>query len=293
MIAQVLLLLLLPFAAGAGTIPGSALGLEFDTPVQDRYLSGQALPLKGAVRDASLADGQVLFNFVPRDSGEAVQVFLNLEGTHFAGYQIFRHDQSGTYDLEVYLGGPGDTRLGFSGVYEGLQIDLGGGEIRLPADFFPGVQLDGPFSTGFASGEAVVLAGKVIDPLRADGQLLWVFAPLDGGDEKRVYLPLRGDRFYAEQVFRHEQSGFYQLSLYLGGAGETSLAYVGGFEVEVRRGTGEIQIPRSYFAGLRLDQPLPTRLPLGQAVPVSGVVEPGVRGLRIELISASTRQVPI
>lgn len=285
--------LLLTAPAWGATIPASALGVELDAPLSVQYLTGEALPLKGTIRDRDKADGQILFNFVPRTGEEPFQLFLNLDGPRFAGYQIFGHDQSGTYDLEVYLGGPGETQMGFIGVYEGMEIGLGSGAVRLPEDFFPKVVLDTPFAIQFSSGEALLLAGRISDPLLEDGQLLWVLAPLDGGEEKRFYLPLRGDRFIGEQVFRHEEIGRYRLALYLGGAGQTSLAYLGGFEVEVRRGTGPVLIPRGYFAGLRLDQPLSARLPVGRGIALSGAVEQGVRGMRIEMEGAVVRVVRV
>ncbi|MBI2504522.1 MAG: hypothetical protein HYW07_14975 [Candidatus Latescibacteria bacterium] len=288
-----LLLCLLPLPLQAAPIPSAALGVELDFPLQDQYLTGDALPLKGAIRDGAEAGGQILFNFVPRSGGDAVQTFIDLQGDRFSGYQIFRHTQAGTYDLEVFLGGPGETRLSFVGGFEGLEIGLGSGAIRLPEDFFPGVLLDAPFTTEFASGEELVLAGEVRDPLKAGGQLLWVFSPLDGGEEKRFYLPLREDRFEGHQVFRHEESGEYELSIYLGGAGEQTLGLVGGYAVEVRRGSGEVLIPRGYFSGVLLDQPLPARLPVGQAINWSGQAEPQVRSLRLEIEGAEERVVPV
>jgi hypothetical protein len=290
----ILLLLLLPLGAWAGTIPGEALGVDLDVPLQDRYLSGEALPLKGAIRDGAKAEGQLLFNFVPRTGGEAMPVFLALQGARFSGYQVFRHDQADTYDLEVYLGGPGETRLGFIGGFEGLEILPGSGPIRLPEDFFPGILLDEGFATQFASGEELLLAGRALDPLVAGGQLLWVFAPLEGGEEKRFYLPLDQEgRFEGHQVFRHEESGQYQLTLYLGGAGDETLAYAGEFGVEVRRGSGEVRIPRGYFSGLVLDDALPTRLPMGLPVLLAGQVEAQVQSLRVEVEGAQTRVVPV
>ncbi len=289
MIKSLFLLLLWCSTAGAGTIPGSALGVEFDVPLNDQYSTGEPLPLKGAILDEQKSDGQILFNFVPRTGGEPLQLFLSLSGSRFAGYQVFDHEQAGTYDLEVYVGGPGDTRLGFAGVFEGLEIDPGAGVIQLPADYFPGVALDATFPTSFTTGEELVLAGSIDDPLKADGQLLWVFAPLDGGAEKRIYLPLRGDRFSTVQVFRHEESGRYQLTVYLGGVGETSLAYVGGYAVEVVRGSGPVQIPSAYFAEILLDTPLPTQLPVGRSLVLSGEVGDEVRGLRIELEAEEAR----
>ncbi|MSR82984.1 MAG: hypothetical protein EXS58_08675 [Candidatus Latescibacteria bacterium] len=286
---MLLLLILLPMCLQAATIPDAVLGVDLDAPLQDQYLTGDALPLAGTIRDGVKAGGQILFNFAPRSGQDPVQLFIELQGNMFAGYQIFRHDQAGTYDLKVFLGGPGETRLGFVGGYEGLEIGQGGGAIRLPEDFFPGLLLDAPFAVEFSSGEELVLAGKILDPLKEDGQLLWVFEPLDGGEEKRFYLPLRGDRFKGHQVFRHQESGQYQLSLYLGGVGEGILGYVGGFAVEVRRGSGEVFIPRGYFSDLLLDQPLPERLPIGVPVFWSGQVEPQVRSLRVEIKGAETR----
>ena len=117
-------------AVGSEAIPGDAFpGVDLDQPLDDNLESGRAVLLSGQVADASMADGQILFNFVSQDGGEDVQVFLDLEGTHFRGYQIFRHDQAGMYDLQVFLGGLGASSLGFVGQFDDYEISQGEGPI--------------------------------------------------------------------------------------------------------------------------------------------------------------------
>ena len=289
------LLVSMPLAAGGSPIPADAFpGVELDEPLEDQYATGQALSLKGRATDSSKAGGQILFRFVPQDEGEDVRVFIGLEGTRFSGYQIFGHEAAGTYDLEVYLGGTEEGQLGFVGRFPGLEIVQGSGSILLPGDFFTGVMLDQVFPAEYLSGEEVVLAGQVVESSKVGGQILFNFVPRSGDAPTPVYIPLQGTRFDGRHLFRHDETGTYDLEVYLGGADDEQLAFIGRFAIAVAAGDAEIAIPVEYFQGLVLDQPLPAELPVGRPYELTGVLKEGYRGFRIELVgTAGERVIPV
>ena len=69
------------------------------------YDTGETMLIGGEVTDNYKADGQFLLKFTPRDGGEAVKVFFNLNGMSFRQY-FFKHQLAGAYELDVFLGGP-------------------------------------------------------------------------------------------------------------------------------------------------------------------------------------------
>jgi len=280
-------LLLHPATVGSEEIPVDVFpGVSLSEPLEDRYRTGDAVPFAGRVEDAAMADGQILFNFEPDDGGDAVAVFIDLDGTDFRGYQVFGHDQPGSYALQVFLGGADATSLSFVGQYDGVQIAQGSGLIRLPGDFFRGLELAESMPTTLATGTAVSVAGQVAAAF-SDGHLLFRFTPAGGGEAVRLDLPLRGDMFSVPLLFFHDQHGAYELEVFVGRAGASSLDFAGRFPVVVEPGDGTVQIPRRYFAGLILDQPLPGTVPVEVPVAFSGIVEDHVRTFRIELESAA------
>jgi len=285
-VGGVVLLLLMLLVAGADTVPADAFpGIDLDVPLQDQHATGEALVLKGRIRDSAKEDGQILFKFAPQSGGGDVRAFISLQGTRFEGYHIFQHDQAGTYDLEVFLGGAGDTRLDFVGRFDGLRVTQGSGPILLPGDFFAGVVLDAAFPTEYRTGEEVALVGRISDPVQAGGQILFDFVPRSGGEDIPVFIDLEDTRFDGRHVFRHGESGIYDLEVFLGGSGEAQLDFIGRFPVAISQGTGTISIPSRFFPGLVMDRPLPTELPVGLPFAFSGQVEEGIRAFRIELAS--------
>lgn len=279
----VLFSLLIPLVAGADPVsPDAFPGIVMDVPLQDGYATGEALVLKGEIGDAAKTDGQILFKFTPQSGGEDVRVFLTLLGTRFEGYQIFQHDQVDTYDLELFLGEAEDSRLTFVGSFSGLRITRGSDLILLPADFFPGVVLESEFSALYRTGEEVAFVGSIVDADKADGQILFNFVAGDGR-QTPVYIGLQGIRFDGRHVFLHDESGSYELEIYLGGAGAEQLGFVGRFPVSIEPGSEGIFIPTRYFTGLIMDRPFPAELIVGRPVEFAGQIEDRRRGIRIEL----------
>jgi hypothetical protein len=287
--------LFLPLPLVAGSVPEEVFpGIALDSPLQDRYGSGEAVVLKGVVADASKAGGQILFRFAHQVSGEEVRIFFNLEGNRFEGYQIFQHSEAGTYDLEVFLGGTGESQLAFIGKFSGLEISSEEGVILLPQDFFSGVVFDENWPTAYRTGDEVTLSGESGDPEMANGQILFNFIPRSGGEEISVYANLEGMRFARRHLFLHEESGMYDLEVFMGGAGAISLGFVGRFQVEIEPGSGVIQIPRAFFPGLTMDSSLPAELPIGRSHIFAGTVDEGIHGISIELESiAGVRQISV
>ena len=287
--------LFLPLPLMADSIPEETFpGIALDSPLQDRYGSGEAVVLKGVVSDASKAGGQILFRFAHQVSGEEMRVFFNLEGNRFEGYQIFRHSEAGTYDLEVFLGGVGESQLAFVGRYAGLKINREEGVILLPADYFAGVVFDEEWPTAYRTGEEVTLSGEVGDQEIEDGQILFNFLPRSGEGEISVYIDLEGVRFSRRHLFLHEESGTYDLEVFMGRPGAPSLGFVGRYQVEIEPGSGVIQIPRGFFPGLTMDSSLPAELPIGRSHVFAGTVDAGIHGISLELEStAGVRQIPV
>ena len=179
-VAPMLLTLVMPLIVQveAAPIPADVFpSIEFDTALQDTYSTGEPLLLQGQVSDLSKANGRILFKFTPRSGGDEIRHYIDLEGTRFSVYQIFLHDQSGVYDLDIYLGEPGEG-LPWVGGYDGMEILQGSGEILLPTDFFPGIVLDQELPTQIVTGEHLLLQGQVSDLSKANGR-----NPFSQGDD--------------------------------------------------------------------------------------------------------------
>jgi hypothetical protein len=278
----VLLLVWVGVVRGA-PIPADAFpGIVLDVSLEDGYGTGEVVVLKGEVEDGSKADGQILFRFTPRDGGEPLRAFVSLNGRRFEGYHIFMHDQSGTYDIEVFLGGEGDSSLGFVGIFEGLEVSPGGGTIFLPQDYFLGVVFDEVFATDYETGEEILFAGRIDDLQKTDGQILFNFVAATGQDAE-VFVPVNGDRFDGRFLFEHELSGDYSLEIYLGSSQDERLSFIGSFPVIINQGSGAIFLPQDFFTGLVLDQPMPVEFAVERAYAFAGRVDGDIVGLRLDI----------
>ena len=235
-------------------------GIEFDSVLQDSYATGEALPLRGEITDPDKEDGRILFQFVPQAGGEALQAVFDLDGNRFAGYQIFNHAQAGRYDLQLFSGGPGETSLPFVGEFKDLEIVQGEGIISLPVDYFSGIDLGQTFPTEAVTGSEVWLSGDVTDPELANGQILFSFGNLSGGEDVQVFINLNGSAFELSHLFEHEQAGDYELEVFLGGPAPATLEFRGRFRFAANQGSGTIMLPTQYFPGVVMSRPSPTAL---------------------------------
>ena len=269
--------------AAAAPIPEDAFpGIDLDAPLEDLYATGEALALKGNVADEAKADGQILFRFSPRDGGDPLRTSAHLRGTRFEVFHIFLPDQAGVYDIEVFLGGRDEESLAFVGRFEALDVVSGNGTIFLPQDFFSDVIFDAPLATAYETGEEIVLSGRISDPDKSGGQILFNFIPALGA-EATVFLSVEGDRFEGRHLFEHDESGDYVLEVYLGGSRDEQLGFVGRFPVFINQGSGAILLPVDFFAGVELARPMPVIFPVGQAYSFAGRADEGIISLRLDL----------
>lgn len=161
----------------------------------------------------------------------------------------------------------------------------------VPADHFPGLQLEEAIPARFSSGEEVVLAGELADASLS--QVLFSFASQSGGQDVEFSISsVRAGRFARTIVFDHRRTGTYDLVVYAGNRGE-SLSSLGVYSaIAVTEGSGPVLAPTRFFDGLVLDNPLPSDLPFGIAIPFAGqVADPQIRQFRIEIAGAGAPRV--
>ena len=90
----------------------------------------------------------------------------------------------------------------------------------VPADHFPGLQLEEAIPARFSSGEEVVLAGELADASLS--QVLFSFASQSGGQDVEFSISsVRAGRFARTIVFDHRRTGTYDLVVYAGNRGES------------------------------------------------------------------------
>lgn len=145
-------------------------GVLLDQPLSTRFTTSAGVSLAGRIFDSTKANGQILFNFVHVESGDEVAVFIPLEGLSFRRGYLFSQVSAGTYDLEVFVGGEGEGRLGFVGRFW-VELVADGAPVTVPVDFFTGVLFDQPLDVEWPVGRDLVLQGGVapgIGSLRFD-----------------------------------------------------------------------------------------------------------------------------
>ena len=277
---------------GADYIPADVWpGFSFTPLIQDSYATGEAMLIAGAVTDEALADGQILLQFVPSGAGEEIQVFINLEGLTFRSYHVFSHDAAGGYSVNLFAGVKGSGQLDYVATFDGFAVLQSEGPIFLPRDFFSGIELDAPLSTQFSTKYGVSFAGRVLDAVKADGQVLFNFVA-DSGEELPVFVRLAGLEFRRGYLFPTGLAGSYKLEVYLGGVDDSSLAFVGSYPVVlIDEGVPEA-LPVDFFTGVIFDQPLPIGLSVERDLTWTGSAIIGVRSLRLD-INTSRREFSI
>ena len=261
--------------------------MSFDPPLQDHYETGEAVLIAGEVLDPDKADGQFLLQFTPTDGDEPIQVFVALDGLFFRQYHIFAHDQAGEYEVDLFLGGSGESQLGYVNTFEGFTLAQGAGPVVLPVDYFFDIQLDKPLPTQFRTSQPITLHGESLNPAIADGQILFNFVDSDSGNDFPVFINLDGQVF-RRVVFLGEEglaAGAYELEIFIGGQGASSLAFVGRFQIDLIDDGRPLEIPVDYFTGLLLHEPLSIEWPVNRDLILSGSVAPGIQSLRFDLIT--------
>ena len=269
----VLLLMLAPRLLHAEDIPAMVFpGIRFEEPLPAAFDTGQILPLAGSVDQDGVA--WILFRFLPIGRGEQSDFTAPVREGRFAREIVFPHAARGQYSLEIYTG---ETRESMDqvGRYYGLKMLQGRGPVMLPRRFFPGFLLDEPLPTSMAAGQALHLAGEVEDPA--------AHRTLAFGFHRQVewswyaFLLVEGGRFERTILLPEEAEGANGLALYAGPRGG-DLSFVDWYpHLEIARGAEPAEVPRLFFDGLALDEPLPVKWPLQRNVILAGEVRPFVR----------------
>ena len=161
-----------------------------------------------------------------------------------------------------------------AGAFGALLIPLPKGflpRLAFSVDYFPGITLNAPLPAVFTTGENVVLSGAVQD---ADlSQLILSFEPRGGqGAEIKFQFGVQAGQFTQNIIFDATQAGDYTMTLYAGKQGEL-LPAVGRFPgAVVAKGAGSVNLPVTYFPGITLSAPLPTRYTAGTGASFAGQV---------------------
>ena len=267
------LLLLMPQLLQAEDIPGDFFpGIRFDEPLPTTFDTGQTLSLAGSVDQDGVA--WILFSFLPIGRGEQADFRTPVREGGFAREIVFPHSAGGQYSLEIYTGQTRES-LDYVGRYYGLKMLQGRGPVMLPRRFFPGFLLDEPLPTRMATGDALHLAGEVEDAA-AHRTLAFSFVS-QAGSSWISFLLVEEGRFERTILVPEEAEGADALVLYAGPR-EGNLPYVEGYpHLEVGGGAEPAEVPRLFFEGLVLDEPLPLQWPLQRAVVLAGEARPFVR----------------
>ena len=163
-------------------------------------------------------------------------------------------------------------------------------DAEIPVDFYTTIALESEIPTTVRAGDEVRIAGVFLDTSLT--RVTFGFAPDDESLEQvdLAFHALAGHRFERTVTFTPAQQGTYAVHVWSGRSGEASWPHRGVFDhfvVEGRR--DQIEIPRGYFDGLRLDATLPLELPLARPLLVSGtVLDPQARVVRLDLTDVDT-----
>ena len=282
----VLLLMLAPRLLHAEDIPAKVFpGIQFEEPLPATFDTGQILPLDGSVDREGVA--WILFRFLPIGRGEQGDFIAPVREGRFAREIVFPHAAQGQYSLEIYTGENRES-LDKVGRYYGLKMLQGRGPVMLPRRFFPGFLLDQPLPTNMATGQALHLAGEVEDTA---GHTTLAFGFHAQGDRSwYAFLLVEGGRFERTILVPEQAHGANALALY-SGPREGNLSLVDWYpHLEIAGGADPAEVPRLFFDGLALDEPLPVQWPLGRAVVLAGEARPFVRRFWVNLNRLESRR---
>ena len=167
-----------------------------------------------------------------------------------------------------------DIQTEAAGAFGALLIPLPKGFLprqALPVDYFPGITLNAPLPAVFTTGENVVLSGAVQNT--DISQFILSFEPRSGqGAEIKFQFSVQAGQFTQNIIFDATQTGDYTMALYAGKEGEL-LPAVGKFPgTIVAEGTASVVLPVTYFPGITLSAPFPTRYAAGTGASFAGQV---------------------
>ena len=282
------LLLLNPLLVEADEVPRDHFhGIVLDEPIPTTFETGQALSLSGSVEDDGIAS--LRFTFVWRHPGGYVSDFVSdleldywawvVEG-RFVREVVFPHSVAGQFDLVVDAQEETED-LASLGRFDGLQVDRGTGPVMLPRRYFPLVHLDQPLPTDLATGEALHVAGT-LEGTSTPAHILLQFGSEEESSWYFLFL-VEETRFERTILLPREAEEASSLVLYLLPPEEDPVGTGGYSYLDIQGGVEPVEIPRLFFNGLLLDQPLPVQWPLHRPVVLAGEVRPFVRRIRLVL----------
>ena len=179
-------------------------GIRLDGPLPTAFTTSAGVSLAGAVVDEALANGQILFNFVHSD--EEFPLYIKLDGQVFRRGSLFVGMPSGSYDLEVYLGGEGAT-LGYIGQFP-VELRDDGIPLTVPPDFFSGVVFDEPLPISWPVQRDLSLSGSV-----ASGISALRFDVVTSVREVDLEVPVTAGRFAATLRLEVSEVGRFKIQL--------------------------------------------------------------------------------
>ena len=271
------LLLLNPLLLEADDVPRDFFaGIVLDEPLPATFDTGQPLSLSGSLEDSGILLVRFLFS---RADGVELDFWAWVIGDRFVREALFPHGHDGEWSLLVEAD-TGEDTLSPLGRFDGLQIERGEGPVMLPRRYFPLVRLDEPMPTRMTTGTAVHLAGH-LDGLAPPAMLLFRFVS-DAGNWDFHILALE-ERFERTLLLPREVEDAHGLIAYFGSPGGQLGVVAWYSSLDIEAGAEPAEVPRHFFNGLVLDEPLPVKWPLHRPVVVAGEVHPWVRGARLIL----------
>ena len=145
--------------------------------------------------------------------------------------------------------------------------------LALATDYFQAVAFDTPLQASHTSGISKRISGSVATP--SVSRLLFQFNSLEenkGAEGITFAFDVKNGRFARSILFHPSHAGTYELQILSSHEGESD-SLLGKFSpITVNEGSGTVNFPVDFFSGLTLDSVLPTVVPAGEGVWISGAI---------------------
>jgi hypothetical protein len=198
-------------------------GVRFDPPLPGVVAAGEPVDIRGQTTGGDVGRISLQYSIGP----EVVAVYdatTDADG-RFSRTVVLPAGLAGELDLHVFVGDEGS----FAGFFGPVRALAGDGATHLPAGYFDGLELDGPFPVHIPDGQTAALAGRLLEEEITDVQ---VHFSRDGRTELVVDLPVSGNRFAQDPLFAPGQlSGLYEMDVYAGG--REGLPWRGSYEIRI------------------------------------------------------------
>ena len=152
----------------------------------------------------------------------------------------------------------------------------------IPIDQYEDLTFDAPIEHRVRAGDPLHFVGRVEDA--SITAIQFVFETNTGTEHDFFFLVRPDGRFERDLVFMADQQGSYHVHAFAGALGQAT-PFKGTFSQVVVDGvSAPVQWPVGFFDGIRLDNPLPTRWPVGRRLPLAGeILDPRVQQLRVNV----------